>query len=120
MTDGIHTEQQADCAPSTATQADSKVKPAQLVDVADKVAGDWKELASWIDPYLFSMSKLKEIKEDHSSAFCRARAVLDMWSNKLGSKATCRKLIHSLCRIDQRAVAAEVFGSELVDFVQPL
>ena len=92
--------------------ADSKVKPAhvQLVDVADKVAGDWKELASWLDPDLFSMSKLKEIKEDHSSAFCRAREVLDMWSNKFGSKATCRLLIHSLCRMDQRAVAAEVFN----------
>ena len=90
------------------------------MDVADKVAGDWKKLASWLSPDLFSMLKLKEIEEDHSRAFSRARAVLEMWSNKLVSKATCRLLIHSLCRMDQRAVAAEVFGSELVDFVQPL
>ena len=120
LTDGRHTEQQSDCASSTAAQADSKGKPAQLVKVAKKVAGDWEELASWLSPDLFSMSKLREIQEDHRRAFSRARAVLDMWSNTFGRKATCRLLIDSLCRMDQRAVAAEVFGSELVDFVQPL
>ena len=113
-------QQQDDIAPSPATQADSKVKPAQLVKVANEASGVWDVLAAWLSPDLFSMSKLKEIKEDHSSAFSRARAVLETWSNELGSKATCRLLIHSLCQTDQRAAAAKVFGSELVNLVQPL
>ena len=114
------TDKEAEVPPLPAIQADSKVKPAQLVKVANEVAGVWDVLAAWLSADLFSMSKVKEIKEDHSSAFSRARAVLEMWSSKFGSKASCRLLIHSLCQMNQRAAAAKVFGSELVDFVQSL
>ena len=113
-------EQLAGISPCLATEADSKVISTQLVVVAKKIAGFWDELAAWLSPELFSPVKLKEIKEDHSSSFSRARAVLEVWCNDFGSKANCRLLIQSLCRMDQRAMAAGVFGTELVQFIEPL
>ena len=111
--------EQADIPLSLAAEADGKVESRLLVSVAQKIAGVWDEIAAWLSPELFSTLKTKEIERDHSSSFSRARAVLETWSREVGSKATCRRLIQSLCQMGQRAVAAEVFGSELVQFVQP-
>ena len=111
--------EQADIPLSLAAEADGKVKSRLLVSVAQKIAGVWDEIAAWLSPELFSTLKKKEIERDHSSSFSRALKVLETWSREVGRKATCRRLIQSLCQMEQRAVAAEVFGSELVQFVQP-
>ena len=87
--------------------------------VAGKFAGVLEEIASQLSPELFSIVKLKEIEQDYRGAFFQARAVLEMWSEECGSEATCRLLIDSLCQMGQRAVAAEVFSFEMVDFVEP-
>ena len=114
----IQTEQ-AGMASLIGTMADKKVRPTQLVVVAQKIGGIWDQIAAWLSPELFSTLKVKEIERDHGSSFSRARAVLELWSNELDHQATCRLLIQSLCQTGQRAVAAEVFGSELVQFVNP-
>ena len=111
--------EQTDAPLSLAAEADGQVESRHLVSVAKKIAGVWDEIAAWLSPELFSTLKTKEIERDHSSSFSRARAVLETWSREVGSKATCRRLIQSLCQMGQRAVAAEVFGSELVQLVQP-
>ena len=66
---------------------------------------------------IISTVKLKEIKEDHSSSFSRARAVLEVWCNEFGSKANCRLLIHVEWIKEQWHL---VFGTELVQFIEPL
>ena len=113
-------QQQAGIPPLLAAKASCKVESVQLVVVAQRIAGVWDEIAAWLSPELFSTLKVKEIERDHRSSFSRARAVLEMWSNQFGGKATCQLLIQSLCQMGQRAVAAEVFGSDLVQFVEPL
>jgi small-conductance mechanosensitive channel len=104
------------------TSTDSKVHTQQLLTVAKKVAGDWEQLASWLSAEYFTVTKMREIREDHStsSAFIRARAVLEMWITEFGRNATCQQLIHALCQMDQRATAVEVFGCRLVDSLHPL
>ena len=116
----LPTEQQPDTPPSLAAKADCKVEKTKLVAVAKKLAGVWDELAAWLSPELFTALKLKEIKEDHSSSFSRARAVPEMWSDEFGNKATYQLLIQSLCQMNQRVVASGILGSELVEFVEPL
>ena len=116
---GRQPEQQADTPISLGTQADKEVSSAQLVTVAEEIAGIWDELASCLSPELFPMRKIKEIERDHRSSFSQARAMLERWSKVFGRQATCRLLIHSLCQMGQRAVAGKVFGTELVQFVEP-
>ena len=86
--------------------------------VAAKI-GDWGKLAAYLSPKKFSTVQLERIKEDHGNEFLRARAALDAWSNAHDTEATCRRLIESLCEMGQRALAAEEFGSHLVNFVKP-
>ena len=116
---GRQPEQQADTPLSLSTQADKEVSSAQLVTVAEEIAGIWKELASRLSPELFPMRKIKEIEQDHRFSFSQARAMLERWSKVFGRQANCRLLIQSLCQMGQRAVASEVFGTELVQLVEP-
>jgi hypothetical protein len=116
--EGIPIEQ-ADTPFSLAAEADSKVKAAQLVHVAEEIAGIWEELASHLSPNLFPIRKLKEIERDHrGSSFSQAQAMLEIWSEQFGSQATCRLLIQGLCRMGEREVASAVFGTDLVEFVE--
>jgi hypothetical protein len=96
------------------------VEEAKLLAVAQKIAGIWEELASWLSPDLFSFVKMREIQRDYNGSFCQARAMLEMWKNKYKRKATCQVLIQSLCQIHHRSVATEVFGHEVVDYIEPL
>jgi hypothetical protein len=115
MESGRQPEQQ-----SKSAEADRNVTREELVKVAKEVAGDWEELSVWLLPDFFTLNKRKEIKQDQDTAFCRALTVLEMWVTKLGGNATCQLLIHALCQMDQRAIAAQVFGFQLVDILQSL
>ena len=64
---GRQPEQQADTSLSLGTQADKEVSSAQLVTVAEEIAGIWDELASRLSPELFPMRKIKEIERVHSA-----------------------------------------------------
>ena len=112
-------ERQAGIPLSLVTQADKEVSSAQLVTVAQEIAGIWDELASHLSPELFPRRKIKEIERDHRSSFGQARSMLERWSKVFGRQATCRLLIQSLCQMGQRAVASAVFGTKLVQFVEP-
>ena len=111
---GKESGRQPDTPLSLGTQADKEVSSAQLVIVAEEIAGIWVELASCLSPELFPMRKIKEIERDHIGSFSQARAMLERWSKVFGRQANCRLLIQSLCQMGQRAVASEVFGTELV------
>lgn len=103
-----------DTPSSLATEVDHKVTLQQMVAVAQNIEDGWDKIASHVSPRLFTLAKLEEIESNYKSPFRRARAMLEMWSKDCGHEATCRTLIHSLCRTGYRAVAIEVFGSEMV------
>ena len=48
------------------------------------------------------------------------QAVLEIRISSFGSQSTCQLLIQSLCKMGQRQVAALAFGSDLVEFVEPI
>ena len=82
----VQTDKQAGFPPLPATKADQKVESAQLVFVAQEIAGVWEGLAAWLSPDLFSTVKMKEIERDHRGAFCQALAMLEMWRKSVGVK----------------------------------
>ena len=61
---GKESGRQPDTPLSLGTQADKEVSSAQLVIVAEEIAGIWVELASCLSPELFPMRKIKEIERD--------------------------------------------------------
>jgi hypothetical protein len=113
------TNRQAGIAPLPAIMAGQDVEQAKLLAVAQKIAGIWEELAPWLSPSLFSSVKMKEIQRDYNGSFCQALAMLETWKNKYKRQATCQVLIQSLCQVNERSVATEVFGHEVVDYVEP-
>lgn len=102
-----------------AAKADGKVQPKELVNVAERVADTWESLASKLSPEFFSVGKVTEIEQTHPrKRAVQARAMLEQWANKCASKATCCAIIQALCQAGHKRQAQEVFGEDLVEFVE--
>lgn len=98
--------------------ANSKVQARDQVEVADKVSHIWDKFAAFLAPEKFNSAGIKVINSDHKDSFTRALAVLEKWSSSYSEKATCRVLIATLLDVGLKAQACDVFGKELVEFVQ--
>ena len=95
-----------------------KVEAKQRVAIAERVAGRWEELASYLAPALFTYNQVLVIRKDNPySQFLQAKAMLDVWSDQFDSQATCGVMIKALLAIGCKAEAAIVFSHELVEFV---
>lgn len=99
-------------------RANSQVNSRELVQVAKKVAHDWEMFAAFLAPDVFTAAAIELIDTDYRKSFLRAQAVLEKWSSKFNKEATCGVLIAALLDVDLKAQACEVFGIELVNFVQ--
>lgn len=62
----------------------------KLTDVADTLQGDWVILAQQLD---ISMSEINKIKTEYETVSDQALAMLHLWVEKNGDKATGRELI---------------------------
>ena len=94
----------------------------QELEVAEKVAGVWEKLVSYLSPEFFRPEKISEIKKMYGDGdpFLQARAALGMWRGRSHGTATQYAVIKALCRIGFRSQAVEVFKDGLVDFVSPM
>ena len=95
------------------------VEAKQRVDIAERVASRWEELAVYLAPEFFTCNQVLVIKQENQySRFLQANAMLDVWSEKFDSQATCGVMIKALLAIGCKAEAAVVFPRELVEFVE--
>ena len=102
------------------SDADTIVSPERRVSVAQKISGSWEVLAINLAPAFFDRNRVTVIrKSDPYDMVSQATFMLEQWSENFDAKATCRVLITALCKSLKRAVAANVFGAALVDYVQP-
>ena len=100
-------------------KADSKCTSNEITNVARKISADWEELVLVLSSSIFSMNRIEEIQEEKKRKVMQAQKALDIWHNKMGSKASRRLLIEAMCEINVRLPAEEVFGQQLVEFVCP-
>lgn len=92
-----------------------------VVEVAEKVADEWTTLAAYLSAKLFPTANTNRIKDEHPrKTLDQARAMLDVWISKAGSRATRRKLIEAMCKMGRRAQANDVFGQQVVESVAPM
>ena len=100
-----------------AAEAARKVTPRELAAVASKMSGNWEVLAMFLAPDLFTPNECSVIKKENGKEVLRARAMLVMWSENFGEKASRQLLIQAMCESDCKAEAVKVFNQDIVDFV---
>jgi hypothetical protein len=98
--------------------ANVEVKARQRVAIAKRFAGRWEELAAYLEPELFTKDRVLVIKKENTNQFLQAKAMLDAWSEILGSQGTCEVMINGLLDMGCKAEASELFSYELVESVQ--
>ena len=65
-------------------------------------------------PDLFTMVKIKKIRQSHSERFSQFRAMLEKWSNSSDHEATNGSLIQTLLKTHMKKQANKIFGEDLV------
>uniref|UniRef100_A0A0L8HBT6 Titin n=1 Tax=Octopus bimaculoides TaxID=37653 RepID=A0A0L8HBT6_OCTBM len=73
----------------------------KIVDVADTLQGDWVMLAQQLD---ITMSEINKIKTDYNTVNDQALAMLHLWVEKNGEKASGNALEKALIRINREDV----------------
>ncbi|XP_036357739.1 titin isoform X31 [Octopus sinensis] len=73
----------------------------KIVDVADTLQGDWVMLAQQLD---ITMSEINKIKTDYNTVNDQALAMLHLWVEKNGEKASGNALEKALIRISREDV----------------
>ena len=104
--------------PELSTKQHSKVAPYDLVAVASAVDVNWEELAARLAPVMFSIIKTEQIKAQYGNPFIQSRSMLEEWANALDKEATNGSLIRALLKMNRRRQANEIFGEDLVMYVE--
>ena len=97
-----------------------KATATELRDLAKSLKTSWVSFASQLNPELFSVANITEIRDKlKNDAYFQARAMLEDWSNSLADKGTRKLLIEALVKVELRLQANEVFSDKLVNQVCP-
>ena len=100
------------------TKQHSKLTSDDLVAVASAVDVNWEELAARLAPVMFSIIKTEQIKAQYGKPFVQSRSMLEEWANGLDKEATKGSLIKALLKMNMRRQANEIFGDDLVTYVE--
>ena len=100
-------------------RADCKLSGRRLVDVADEIAGYWKDFAALLAPNKFTTSTVSIIEQQSRFSLSgQARQMLDDWTDDLDREATCHLIIETFVRMHKTAQANSLFGADLVEYVK--
>ena len=104
---------------NVAQAAECKLSRDQVVAVASRIVGCWKEFAARLDSKKFTAEKFREIEyRNKEELFDQARNMLEIWTDYLDQQAKCRLIIKTFLAMGKRAQANSIFGDDLVKYIE--